>query len=97
MRYTRIAYTPRGSATAEHLYVEEPLPSHDLHARRVTVLDDGLCPDELPEDANPVCPDQLPQGVWADYADTSECDGRGDDGRDYADHESAQWFRSLTE
>ncbi len=88
-RFTRISYTAVPGATAELIYVEEPLQSADLHAVRVMVLDDGLRLDELPEDAHPLCPDQLPQGAWADYDDPAE--------RDYADHESAQWVRSLTE
>jgi hypothetical protein len=85
-RYTCIRYDDRD------IYLEEPVPTLSLHPQRVEVIEDGMRLDELPEDANPICVDDLPQGVWADYADTSERDGR-----DYADHESAQWVRSLTE
>ena len=61
MSYTRIRYERRD------IYLQEPLRSQDLHPRRVTVLDDGLRQDDLPEDACPICADDLPQGAWADY------------------------------
>lgn len=65
-RYTRIRYE------GKDIYLEEPLRQQELHPRRVSVLDDGLTKDELPEDACPICVDDLPQGARADYLDPAE-------------------------
>jgi hypothetical protein len=81
MRYTRIHYEGRD------IYLEEPLRSQDLHPARVKVLEDGLGPDELPDDADPICADDLPRDAWADYVDPDE---RGDFERDQQKDRSAK-------
>jgi hypothetical protein len=84
-RFTCIRYDDRD------IYLEEPVPTLSLHPQRVKVVEDGMRPDELPEDANPICVDDLPQGAWNDYVDPDEldeeraerdADGEGDDFRE---------------